>query len=90
LREAAGLLHDGRNPAGGGSARVAVAALESVVRAYNNPPNLNTNTHPGMIAPLGLTEEEIRDLVDFLRNGLTDPRVAQEKFPFDRPKLSSE
>ncbi len=27
---------------------------------------------------------------DFLVNGLTDPRVANETFPFDRPKLHSE
>ena len=30
------------------------------------------------------------DLEAFLRNGLTDPRVKNETFPFDRPKLNSE
>jgi cytochrome c peroxidase len=29
-------------------------------------------------------------IVDFLNNGLTDPRVANETFPFDRPTLASE
>lgn len=29
-------------------------------------------------------------LIDFLANGLTDPRVAAELFPFDRPMLHSE
>lgn len=29
-------------------------------------------------------------LIDFLVNGLTDARVAQERFPFDRPTLASE
>ncbi|PCJ25199.1 MAG: hypothetical protein COA96_07810 [SAR86 cluster bacterium] len=29
-------------------------------------------------------------IVEFLSNGLTDPRVAAETFPFDRPLLSSE
>ena len=29
-------------------------------------------------------------VVDFLENGLTDPRVAAEEFPFDRPVLGSE
>ncbi len=29
-------------------------------------------------------------VIDFLENGLTDPRVANETFPFDRPKLTSE
>lgn len=28
--------------------------------------------------------------LDFLRNGLTDPRVANESYPFDRPTLASE
>lgn len=28
--------------------------------------------------------------LDFLANGLTDPRVASESFPFDRPTLASE
>ena len=27
-------------------------------------------------------------LLDFLENGLTDPRVQNEQFPFDRPTLS--
>jgi cytochrome c peroxidase len=30
------------------------------------------------------------DLIEFLRNGLTDPRVAEETFPFDKPILRSE
>ncbi len=30
------------------------------------------------------------DLAAFLRNGLVDPRVANETFPFDRPTLQSE
>lgn len=29
-------------------------------------------------------------LIDFLTTGLTDPRVANEEFPFDRPRLHSE
>jgi endonuclease/exonuclease/phosphatase family metal-dependent hydrolase len=29
-------------------------------------------------------------IVDFMENALTDPRVAAEEFPFDRPALSSE
>ena len=30
------------------------------------------------------------NIIDFLENGLTDPRVANEEFPFDRPTLLSE
>ncbi len=29
-------------------------------------------------------------ILDFIENGLTDPRVANEEFPFDRPTLRSE
>ena len=29
-------------------------------------------------------------VADFISNGLTDPRVAAETFPFDRPTLGSE
>jgi cytochrome c peroxidase len=32
----------------------------------------------------------VRDIVDFIMNGLTDPRAAAEVFPFDRPTLASE
>jgi hypothetical protein len=32
----------------------------------------------------------LNPLLDFLSNGLTDPRVAAEEFPFDRPTLRSE
>lgn len=31
-----------------------------------------------------------RDLLEFLRGALTDPRVRDEQFPFDRPRLASE
>lgn len=45
-----------------------------------------TNLHPS-IKPLGLTQNEISDLVDFMRYALTDPRVACEQAPFDHPAL---
>ncbi|NOU01027.1 MAG: cytochrome-c peroxidase [Gallionella sp.] len=45
-----------------------------------------TNVHPS-ISPLGLSKDELRDLVAFLRYGLTDPRVACEQAPFDHPSL---
>ncbi|MFC5522007.1 cytochrome-c peroxidase [Polaromonas jejuensis] len=44
------------------------------------------NVHPS-IRPLGLTAAEKADLVAFLRNALTDRRVACEKAPFDHPEL---
>lgn len=44
------------------------------------------NVHPA-VRPLGLTEAEKADLVAFMRNGLTDRRVACRKAPFDHPSL---
>lgn len=36
---------------------------------------------------LGLTLQDQTDLVDFLRNGLTDPRTVSQSAPFDHPQL---
>jgi cytochrome c peroxidase len=81
LREGEGLLHNG---IGSG------ADLPTLISSYSNPPSDNFNTSPFMTVKPNLTVQQQSDLVDFLRNGLTDPRVKNEQFPFDRPKLSSE
>jgi len=87
LRSAEGLFHYGYGPG---------ATLEAVVDAYNNPPNAITQTDLGAdgslaaIRPLALTDDERADLIDFLRNGLTDPRVKNQEYPFDKPTLSTE
>lgn len=68
--------------------------LEQVVAFYGRlpggKPQVNDNRDPVIptinIAPGG----QANDLVDFLRNGLTDQRVANQTFPFDRPTLYSE
>ena len=39
---------------------------------------------------LNLTQDEIDKLVNFMVNGLTDPRVINRLPPFDSPKLSTE
>ncbi|HET8939896.1 MAG TPA: cytochrome-c peroxidase [Polyangiales bacterium] len=78
LREASGLLHDGVAPG---------TSIEDLVAAYNKKPVRNVHF---CRTELNLTEAEQADLVDFVRNGLTDPRAKQEKAPFDRPQLSSE
>ncbi len=78
LREAGGLLHMGNNE-----------TLEDVMAAYNNPsvpPGPGSSTDFRMV-PLGLSASEITDIVDFMRNALTDPRVTAESFPFDHPTL---
>ena len=76
------------------------ATLEQVVDFYNrggdrrgtdannttgfgpNPSNLDAD-----IKPLGLTAAERSDMVAFLKNALTDPRVAWERAPFDHPSI---
>jgi len=42
------------------------------------------------MALINIPPNQVANLVDFLQNGLTDPRVANETFPFDRPQLFSE
>ena len=54
--------------------------------APNAPGGGASNIHPN-IRPLKLTKTEQADLVAFLRNGLTDRRVACELAPFDHPSL---
>jgi len=66
--------------------------LEQVVEFYNRGgdfpdgfeqiPLIDPN-----ITPLGLTMQEKTDLVDFLRNALTDPRTVNQSAPFDHPQL---
>jgi len=66
--------------------------LEQVVEFYNRGgdfpdgfdqiPLIDPN-----ITPLGLTTQEKADLVDFLRNGLTDQRTVKQAAPFDHPEL---
>jgi cytochrome c peroxidase len=65
--------------------------LEQVVDFYNrggdfDAPNIDRNR----VRPLGLSAQQRADLVAFLRNALTDPRVAAGSAPFDRPVLYSE
>ncbi len=67
------------------------ATLEEVVEFYNrggdhDAPNINR----GLIRELGLTEPEKAALVAFMKRPLTDPRVANELPPFDRPQLFTE
>jgi hypothetical protein len=74
-------MHDGR-----------FATLEEVVDFYDrggdfDAPHLNRT----FIRRLGLSAQQKSDLVAFMKNELTDPRVAAEAGPlFDRPMLYSE
>lgn len=60
-----------------------MATLEEVVQFYNR--GRDFNAAPG--APLGLSDDKQADLITFMRNGLTDPRVLHERAPFDHPQL---
>ncbi|MEP0846430.1 MAG: hypothetical protein HRF50_06355 [Phycisphaerae bacterium] len=43
-----------------------------------------------LVPPIAIPPQLRPAVIDFLANGLTDPRVATETFPFDRPTLHSE
>ena len=60
--------------------------LRQVVDFYNRGGDFNDNLD-GQIFPLFLSLQQTDDLVEFLRTALTDPRVAAEQAPFDRPRL---
>jgi cytochrome c peroxidase len=90
LREGFGLTRSGRYD-----------TLEAVVESYanggtflQNISTLVTNPNGGNVFGVptspAMTATEKANLVDFLRNGLTDPRAAQGLAPFDRPTLASE
>lgn len=63
--------------------------LGDVVAFYNRGGDFAQNRDP-RIRPLGLSPQQQADLVAFLTVGLTDPRVAAESAPFDRPTLYAE
>lgn len=69
-----------------------LASLEQVLDFYlgiNGQQQFPQNQDPA-IAGINIPPNARTDLIEFLRNGLTDPRVAAETFPFDRPILTSE
>jgi hypothetical protein len=80
LRAAGGLLHHGT---GNG------ATLLSVLSSYREGGAFHDNTDPD-IHDLNMPEYEFKQLLDFVQNGLTDPRARDELPPFDRPRLRSE
>ncbi len=63
--------------------------LTQVVGFYDRGGDFADNRDP-LIVPLRLTPGERNALVDFVANGLTDGRAAQEVAPFDRPLLYTE
>lgn len=64
-----------------------IATVNDSVLWYrpNNPQRSADNLDP--ILPVGVPPQVLPALVDFLQNALTDPRVAAETTPFDRPRI---
>jgi cytochrome c peroxidase len=62
--------------------------LESVVDFYNKGGDFPNPELAKRIRMISLDSNEKSALVDFLRNGLTDPRVECERKPFDHPSLA--
>jgi cytochrome c peroxidase len=80
LRAPGGLLHFATGTG---------ATLRSVLDVYRQGGVFFENIDPD-IHTLNMPEFEFEQLLEFLQNGLTDPRVAAELPPFDRPRLASE
>lgn len=72
-------MHDGR-----------FATLEDVVEFYNRGGDFNAPNKDNRIRPRNLTAQQKTALLAFLRRPLTDPRVAAETGPFERPSLYGE
>ena len=71
-------MHDGR-----------FGDLNQVLEFYERGGDFNDNKDV-LMAPLILTPIEKSQIIAFIEDSLTDPRVVAETFPFDRPTLHSE
>ncbi len=65
-------------------------SLTLLVNFYNGGGGVFPANKDPLLIPLGLSPLQRTQLVDFLQNALTDPRVAAALPPFDRPTLHSE
>ena len=74
-------MHNGR--------RSTLAQVVDFYLGINGQVQFPQNQDP-LIAGIAIPPQARPDLIEFLRNGLTDPRVVSESPPFDRPILSSE
>ncbi len=67
-----------------------LATLEDVVEFYNRGGDFTAPNKDPRVRPRNLTQGQKNALLAFLRRPLTDPRVAAEAAPFDRPRLYTE
>ncbi len=66
------------------------STIGEVITFYRLGGGPNQQNKAPQIIPLNLPPNQANDLIDFLTNGLTDPRVAAGVAPFDRPTLRSQ
>ncbi len=66
------------------------ATIEEVVDFYDRGGDFDAPNKDPLIVPLSLTQEQKDALIAFLKRPLTDPRLAAELPPFDRPGLFTE
>ncbi len=64
--------------------------LDAVVEFYNRGGDFNAPNKDPRVRPRNLSQQQKTALLAFLRRPLTDPRVAAELPPFDRPTLYTE
>lgn len=64
--------------------------IEAVIDFYDRGGDFSAPNKSPRIVPLGLGAQQKADLAAFLRRPLTDPRVAAESGPFERPRLYGE
>jgi cytochrome c peroxidase len=64
--------------------------LPQVIGFYVGGGGPNPDNKDPLLIPLNLPPQAGADVVEFLTNALTDPRVRNQQFPFDRPILASE
>jgi cytochrome c peroxidase len=62
------------------------ATLRGVLEFYDDGGNFDNPTKSPLVHPLGMTQQQLTDLVSFLI-AFTDERVRWEKAPFDHPQL---
>lgn len=70
-----------------------LSSIEEVFDFYarrNGQVSFPNNRDPLLNAPIAFPPNVQNAIIAFLTNGLTDPRVANEQFPFDRPTLLTE
>lgn len=78
LQGRANLMHTGQIP------------TVNLVFGFYAGPGAPGNPNRDPILPTAVPPPQVPAITDFIVNGLTDPRVRNELFPFDRPRMHTE